>query len=222
MHIHRKIKPEHMNFKGIIIEILTIVFAVLFALGVESWWEHHNTMEAVEVSQMKLNDEIKNNLYEFVRIDTEAKIKNLKLEEVGRKVNNQLPFADMSKEFNGYSMVNLNVGNWKRILNDKISTYFPTDYMEDAFGLYQIQDVLEMLKSSLLQFVFSDLYLNKDKQKEAYEISKLYYAELLRHCKNSIQQYADFIKKYDSENYENVIAKCDSLRFIVKSYNQQH
>jgi hypothetical protein len=148
--------------------------------------------------------------------DTTSRIKEKNLLNLEKEINNQVPFSSITGKFDGYSSVNMNVANWKRILNDKVSTYLQLDYMEDAFKLYQYYDAIELIKKSLLQFVFSDLYLNKDKQKEAYEISKLYYDELLRHCRNATKEFTEFIKKYNPEQYSSIIARCDSLRASVK------
>jgi hypothetical protein len=214
MHIHHKIKPEHMNVKGIIIEVATIVFAVLFALGVESWWEHHKTMQMVEMSMERINKEVANNLYEFIRTEKSSTIKFKKLLQLENEIKNNVPFSEMAAEFNGYEAITTNSSTWKRVLNDKIAAYFPVDFFEDAFEIYNSITSLDMLKGSLVQFVFSDLYLNKEKEKEAFELSKLYYGQLFNHCKGAIKNHEEFLKKYDPLNFEVIKTKCDSIRVL--------
>lgn len=216
MHIHHKIKPENMNFKGILIEIGTIIFAVLLALGAEGWWEHHKTLEMVDMSTERINKEITNNLYEFVQTQKGSTQKLSKLISLENEIKNSIPFSAIVKKFDGYDAVNANNSTWKRVLNDKTAAYFPIDYVEDAFGLYSRLEALEIEKESLVHFIFSDLYLNKDKEKEAFEISKIYYSELLRHCKEATKSHKAFLKKYDEKNYNQVIAKCDSITAAVK------
>jgi calcineurin-like phosphoesterase family protein len=216
MHVHHKIKPEHMNFKGILIEIATIIFAVLLALGAESWWEHHKTLEMVDVSMERINKEIAANLFECVQAETSLTKKMNKLLSMENEIKNNVPFSKMTDTFGGYETIVTNNSTWKRVLNDKNATYFPVDYMESAFSIYNKQDLLSSVNGSLLQFIFGDLFLNKDKEKEAFEISKIYYGQLLRYCTKAIESHSEFLKKYDKENYKQIMAKCDSIKNTAK------
>lgn len=212
MHIHHKVKTEHMNLKGMIIEVATIIFAVLLALGAESWWEHYKTMETVEISTERINKEIAGNLYGFTEILRNSSIKYNKLLALEKEINNTASFYDLAKKFGGYDYVHTNNSTWKRVLNDKAATYFPVDYMEEAYKIYNYIEDLSFDKESLYKFLYSDLFFNKEKQKIAYEISKLYFKELLRHYNELIEKHETFLKKYDAENYKQIIAKCDSIK----------
>lgn len=216
MHIHHKIKPEHMNFKGILIEIATIIFAVLLALAGEGLWEHHKTMEMVDISTDRLNKEVSANLCELVRTETSATQKYNNLLALESEIKNNASFSDLANKFNGYEGVFMNTSTWKRILNDKIETYFPVDYIEKAYNIYSIVEIVQLEKQSLIQFLFSNIYFDKDKERTAFEISKLYYKELIRLCKEAQKEHKEFIEKYDGMNYKQVIAKCDSIRAIFK------
>jgi hypothetical protein len=200
-----------MNFKGILIEIATIIFAVLLALAGEGLWEHHKTMEMVDVSAERLNKEIADNLCELVRTEKSATLKYNNLLALESEVKNNASFADLANKFNGYEGVFINSSTWKRILNDKIETYFPVDYIEKAYNIYNVVEIAQLEKESLIKFLFSDIYFNKDKEKTAFEISKLYYKELIRLCREAQKEHKKFIEEYDGKNYKQVIAKCDSI-----------
>lgn len=201
-----------MNLKGILIEIGTIIFAVLLALAGEGLWEHHQTMKMVDISTERINKEVADNLCELIRAEKSANEKNHNLLLLEKEVKNNAPFSDLSKRFNGYEGVFINASTWKRVFNDKIETYFPVDYIEKAYNVYSIIEIFQLEKESLIQFLFSDLYFNKDKEKVAFEISKLYYKELIRLCKEAQDMHKAFIEKYDEKNYNQIMAKCDSIK----------
>ncbi len=212
MHIHHKIKPENHNLKGILIEIGTIIFAVLLALAAEGLWEHHSTMSAVETSTERLNREITNNLYELVRTQKNSKMKYEKLLALGDKIDNKKPFSEVVSVFDGYNSATLTEATWKRVLNDRIATYFPVDYMEGTYEVYQYYENFKSINDALFNFLLSDLFFNKDKQKEAYEASVIYYKEVLRYCRYGIESYEKFLAQFDKENFNAVKAKCDSIK----------
>ena len=211
MHIHHKIKPEHQNLKGILIEIGTIVFAVLFALGVENLWEHHKTMESVDTSKEKINKEVAENLMEITLDMKKSQDRQSKLTAIMNKITNDNPFMSYSAKFGGYNIALLNFSTWKRIINDKSTAYMPSDYMDDAYKLYYDFELLENFKNLILNFVYSDLFLNKSKAKEGLLFSEMFFTELINHYVETIKPCKEFLKKYDFDNYKQISAMCDSI-----------
>ena len=213
---------EHLNFKGFLIEVGTIIFAVLVALGAESWWEHHKTMEMVDMSVERINNEVTSNLYSIVYTDKEARLKYEALRNMEKDLENSEIFAKQASAFNGYSAVIMNTSAWKRILNDKVAAYFPVDYVERTYNLYQYAERFEDIKNNLMKFVFSELFVNKNKVSEAYAISKIYYKELTRLTEGAIEDYKKFIKDFNPEEYYTVAAKCDSISNSIKSFRNNN
>ena len=60
--------PSNFNFakiNRIIIEIVSVMFAVLVALGVDQWWEERENLELAAKMQIGIKNEIKKNLEEI-------------------------------------------------------------------------------------------------------------------------------------------------------------
>ncbi|NQU28607.1 MAG: hypothetical protein HQ528_09990 [Candidatus Marinimicrobia bacterium] len=60
--------PSNYNFakiNRIIIEIVSVMFAVLVALGVDQWWEDRENLELAAKLKVGIENEIKNNLEEI-------------------------------------------------------------------------------------------------------------------------------------------------------------
>lgn len=181
-----------ISLSQLIIEFLSVIFAVLFALGINSYRETrnhkkeaHNLKLAIlhefKTNQIKIDSMLHNNQLYFDYLDSLVKMDRNAVKSV------QL----------NYKLDLLTSAAWQLAQNNASSNLIDQEFLLSAAELYQTQDFFINYASGFFQNVGADLKRQHETSDYDTALSLYFHMNVLMSFSHSLSKgYADFLIKY--------------------------
>ncbi|MEQ9425002.1 MAG: hypothetical protein RJQ09_11320 [Cyclobacteriaceae bacterium] len=127
-----------MSFKLLLMEMASVVFAVLLALGLNAWRENHKNEQLAEQAYENILTELRQNAVELDSgiLDFEIRLTVLKTIEDSLERGHEV-----QKFYFGYSQPVLNKTAWSTANLTQAIVYMDPEVVMDISQLYIVQDV---------------------------------------------------------------------------------
>jgi succinate dehydrogenase flavin-adding protein (antitoxin of CptAB toxin-antitoxin module) len=170
-------------------EFISIVFAVLLALGLNSYKQNKDLESESKLLTKKIIVECKRN---FLELDT-----------VITTNNDFLSYLDSLKEVEVVNSFNISIASelltrsaWKFTQASNSYSYINEDFLNDATIMYEKQDYYMMISNQMFQNL-GELLTTGPKPDKAINISRYYLSNLKATADDLMDTYKLFLEKHD-------------------------
>jgi hypothetical protein len=180
-----KINSKNINFKRLILETITIVFAVLVALAVDSWKEDMDRQDAVDIALLSITEEIKSNMGGGrVALSYNKEV----VKELALKLKRFEEGESKDTSLIGYTLIELTDIAWQATNSTQIASWMKQDWLFELGRIYHEQELMDTLIKDFRSFYFTlDPEIN--------EIKKMKYR--YRHLVLMNQRVEELIELYE-------------------------
>jgi len=190
------------TYIAIIREVLSVVFAVLLALGINNYWQERSNKVMGEKSLISIASEIQTNLYE---LDTSLVELNVELDSLV-KSKERIENEESSRVTLGYSHPILTDNAWTTSNITQAVLYIEPEVIMDIADLYTMQEMFEDFGLSYFK-LFSSLEFNKKENELTVLKSNIRQVQMSMSLGNQLQEaYRDFFEDHreilDSYQFE--------------------
>ena len=181
-----RFNSNNINFKSFILETITIVFAVLVALAVDSWKEELDRQDAVDIALVSITEEIKRNLAGSIRTLSynQNTVKDLAL-----KIKQFREGKSKDLSLGGYVLTEITGVAWQATNSTQVSSWFKPDMLFELGRIYHEQKLYDDLIKRIRSFHFS-------LDPETPDIKRIKYR--YRHLKNMNDRAEELIELYQA------------------------
>ena len=187
----RKIKISYNN--RLIIEFVSVSFAVFLALIVNQWKDSHNNKILAEESIKNLHAEI---------IDNESNIKAMTAaqKKLLIKIDSLLATGiDTTQDLDlriGFKLMSSN--SWETAKLTEAILYIDIDLVKEMSGIYKLQDYYEAI---VKDYVLKNFYIHDDNEAEKQAESIQYFLQgIIPVEENLLASYQELLRELDDKN----------------------
>lgn len=173
----KRSKRLRLDIRGILIEILSVVFAVLLALFLNEWRNNIKDDQLLEKARTNLQEELTFNQQELeqkIRFH-QSQLENLNLLKDSIKVFDQ-PFATYDM---GVAILNIRQAAWQSIILTDVVNQLEFSELNDYSELYQAYQLVIKLQDSYIEEAFSLAFNQADNSEEAYQVTRSHLTQMI-------------------------------------------
>ena len=176
------------------LEFFAILLGVLLALTMDEWREEREVAENIGVAMERLNGEILQN-HEEIRSSlaiTEERFARL----AALRVSNEHPFSELVDDFGGFEFPDLKDSVWKRVSGDRLANRMPGDFIEAAFQLYNMNELLDSLRQEISGLTTHQNFHDPARARIAHGISMQVLRQEIIWSREALAVYDYFIQQH--------------------------
>ena len=186
-------KVKKIPFGQLAMEFISVVFAVLLALGMNSYKQSLDTQSEADLIKKSILLECKNN---YANIDSTLVANQEFYDYVDSLVH--LDPEDVNNVSFNYSFELLNNAAWKIALNNKAVNYIDQEFLIIAAGIYHTQEFYTDFTSSFYQNLAEHVTRMDEVPPYNTALSFYYSLNVMNSSAHELQsRYQEFIDKYD-------------------------
>ncbi len=173
----------------IIIEFISVVFAVLLALGLNSYKQSSDLEDEAELLKTKILRECQQNMLE---LDTVLR-DNL---EFKAYIDSLRDAEDTPETFNiSIASELLTRSAWEFTTSSRSFSYLDEDFLEEAALVYERQDYYMLISNQMFQNM-GEMIMSDPEPRATLSISNYYLLNLNASAENLLDNYRDFLEQY--------------------------
>ncbi|MDW3192522.1 MAG: hypothetical protein R8G66_09155 [Cytophagales bacterium] len=177
---------KQISFWPLFIEFASVVFAVLLALGLNSYKQNQDLKEESRILSKKILAECRRNLLELDTVNTQNEAYLIYLDSLLAQGNEVSGF---SIDYNGELLTS---SAWKYTQNSKAFNYIDSTLLNDATIVYELQDYYMKVSGEMFQNI-GEMVLNSDNIKSSTLIKTSHY--FTRNAHEAGKQLAEAYKE---------------------------
>lgn len=174
----------------ILFEFLSIVFAVLLALGLNAYKESLDLNHESKTLREKIIKEVKRNKLE---IDSVITVNTTYMAYLDSLLSLDEELESFQLSIASELMAS---SSWKFTQSAKSFTHIDSDFLDDATELYEQQDFYMLISNQMFQNL-GDMLLLSDKSDKMVVTSHYYMSNILQTAESLRDNYETFVKTYD-------------------------
>lgn len=179
----------------LLLESLVVVISVLVALAVDGYREEVGRAERVQEARSQILAEVGANLDELQTSDSIISYRLGRLQELEPvAARGDRPFADI--RFGGFWIPELRTAVWERVRGGELGARLPAEFMNEAFGLYGVNDELDTLDEEVRDLTFSGLNHRPGEAEVAWAVAESIMRQQLAWIGLSIGLHRDFLDRF--------------------------
>lgn len=159
---------KQISFWPLFTEFLSVVFAVLLALGLNSYKQNNDLKEEGALLSQKILAECQRNLNELDSVNAQNQAY---LEYLDSLITQGDEVSGFSIDFNGELLTS---SAWKYTQGSRAFNYIDSDLLNDATVVYELQDYYMKVSGDMFQNI-GDMVLNSDNVKSLTLIKTSHY-----------------------------------------------